>query len=140
MTSRRASSNVVGEPGAPIPAMILTRADSKGAEQTEAATACSRQAVNKMGVYRSAGAAGPSTDEASRGMVRLRNSYVPNEPAPAPKPAAIDASMPSQIEGCWLLVAFTGWAGEASASCVASAAVTSARPPPPFPLPLRPSP
>jgi len=96
ITRSRASTRFCGASGAPLPVMIFTRAVSKGEEHTEAATACSKQAVKRIGVARSAGAAGPMTNAASCGIVRLRNSNVPNEPAPAAKPAAMDASMPKK--------------------------------------------
>ena len=74
ITRSRASARFCGASGAPLPVMILTRAVSNGEEHTDAATACSKHAVKRIGVARSAGAAGPMTKPASCGMVRLRNS------------------------------------------------------------------
>ena len=54
--------------------MILTRAVSNGEEHTEAATDWSKHAVNRIGVKRSAGAAGPNTEAASCGMLRRKYS------------------------------------------------------------------
>eukprot|EP00964_Phaeocystis_antarctica_P089724 scaffold57305_cov50-Phaeocystis_antarctica.AAC.3 len=66
MISSSAASSVVGASATPAaPAIILTRAVSNGEEHTDAATDCSKHAVKRMGVKRSAGAAGPNTEAAS---------------------------------------------------------------------------